>query len=101
GLVIARGAIWLLNHLRPQDRGYYYVLLLGFELLTYGLAEMAHASGMLAIFTAGFVMGNRPFVHKQGVHNFSEALSTVANIGLFVMLGLLVFPSRWTDLWLE
>lgn len=56
---------------------------------------------MLAVFTTGFVMGNRSFVHKQGVRNFSEALSTIANIGLFVMLGLLVFPHQWSGVWLE
>jgi cell volume regulation protein A len=35
------------------------------------------------------------------VRNFSEALSTIANIGLFVMLGLLVFPRQWSGVWLE
>jgi cell volume regulation protein A len=70
-------------------------------LLTYGLSEAAQASGMLAVFTAGFLMGNSPFVHKQGVLNFSEALSTIANIGMFVLLGLQVFPREWSALWLE
>lgn len=101
GYILARGAIALFNRLTPQDRGYYYVLFLGTVLLTYGVAEFVHASGMLAVFAAGFVMGNRPFVHKQGVLNFSEALSTIANIGMFVMLGLLVFPSHWGDVWVE
>lgn len=101
GYALARGSLWLINRLRTDDRGYYYVLFLGVVLLTYGIAEAVRASGMLAAFTAGFVMGNRPFVHKQGVANFSEAFSTIANIGLFVMLGLLVYPSRFTDLWLD
>ncbi len=101
GYLLARGSLWLFNRLNPQDRGYYYVLFLGVVLLTYGIAEMAHASGMLAVFTAGFAMGNSPFVHKQGVINFSEALSTIANIGMFVLMGLLVFPHQWADLWLE
>lgn len=101
GYLLGRGALWLFNRLNAEDRGYYYVLYLGVVLLTYGLAEMAAASGMLAVFAAGFVMGNRPLVHKQGIHNFSEAFSTVANILLFVMLGLLVFPSRFADVWLE
>ncbi len=101
GWLLARGALWLFNRLTPQDRGYYYVLFLGVVLLTYGLAELARASGMLAVFTAGFVMGNHPFVHKQGVSNFSSALSTIANIGMFVLMGILVFPHQWADLWLE
>src|SRR5690606_22492039 len=99
GQLFGRGALWLFNRLQPQDRGYYYVLFLGVVLLTYGVTELAQASGMLAAFTAGFVMGNRPFVHRQGVQNFSEAVSTIANIGMFALMGLLVSPSEWKDLW--
>jgi len=99
GRFFGLAALWLFNRLQPQDRGYYYVLFLGFVLLTYGVAETAQASGMLACFTAGFTMGNRPFVHKQGVQNFSEAVSTIANIGMFALMGLLVSPSEWKDLW--
>lgn len=99
GYVLGRITIWMFNRLTPQDRGYYYVLFMGLVMLTYGLAELAQASGMLAVFTAGFVVGNRPFVHKQGVLNFSEALSTIVNIGMFVLMGLLVFPREWSDVW--
>ena len=101
GYLTGRGAVALYNRLVPEDRGYYYLLFLAAGLLTFGLADLIRGSGMLAVFTTGFVMGNRPFVHKQGVKNFSEALSTIANIGLFVMLGLLVFPRQWSSVWLE
>lgn len=101
GYVAGRVTIWMFNRLTPQDRGYYYVLFMGLVMLTYGLTELAQASGMLAVFTAGFVMGNRPFVHKQGVLNFSEALSTIVNIGMFVLMGLLVFPREWSELWVQ
>jgi len=70
-------------------------------LLTYGLAETARASGMLAVFMCGCVMGNHSFVHKQGVANFSSALASIANIGMFLLMGLLVFPHQWSGLWLE
>ncbi len=99
GYLIGRFSVWLFNRLMPQDRGYYYVLFVGVVMLTYGVTELAQASGMLAVFTAGFVMGNSSFVHKQGVLNFSEALSTIVNIGMFVLMGLLVFPREWATLW--
>lgn len=101
GYLTGRGAVWLYNRLVPEDRGYYYILFLATGLLTFGLTDLIRGSGMLAVFTTGFVMGNRSFVHKQGVLNFSEALSTIANIGMFVMLGLLVFPHKWSELWIE
>lgn len=101
GYLLARLALAMFNRLNPQERGYYYVLLLAVVLLTYGLAEAAKASGMLAVFTAGLVMGNRKFIYRQGVQNFSAALSVIANIGVFVMMGLLVFPSQWSAVWLD
>jgi len=101
GWFLARGAIWLFRRLEPQDRGHYYVLSLGVVLGIYGLVEVMQASGMLAVFVAGHVMGNRSFVHKQGVANFTSALSTVANICMFALLGLQVFPHRWSTLWLD
>jgi cell volume regulation protein A len=101
GWLLARGALAIFDRLKPQDRGYYYVLLLAVVLLTYGLAEAAKASGMLAVFTAGLVMGNRKFIYQQGIRNFSAALSVIANVGVFVMMGLLVFPSQWSSVWLD
>jgi len=101
GWLLARAALAIFDRLNPQDRGYYYVLLLAMVLLTYGLAEAARASGMLAVFTAGLVMGNRKYIYQQGIRNFSAALSVIANIGVFVMMGLLVFPSQWSSLWLD
>ncbi len=99
GYIAGRLTVGLFNRLKPQDRGYYYVLFLGVVMLTYGLTDLAQASGMLAVFTAGFVVGNSSFVHKQGVRNFSEAVSTIMNIGMFVLLGLLVFPNEFAGIW--
>lgn len=101
GWLIAKAAVMLFNHLHPQERGYYYVLLVGVILLSFGITELVHGSGMLAAFTTGFVMGNSHFIYKQGARNFSAALATIANIGLFVLMGLLVFPHRWASLWVD
>lgn len=101
GYIAGRLIIALFNWLKLHERGYYYVLFIGLVMLTYGIADLAQASGMLAVFTAGIVVGNGAFVHKQGVRNFSEAASTIVNIGMFVLLGLLVFPREFADIWLQ
>jgi len=101
GLAIGYAAVLLFNRLKPRDRGHYYVLSLAMVLLTYSVAELAHSSAMLAVFIAGFVMGNQPFVHKQSISNFNSALSTIADICMFVMLGLLVYPKQLADIWVE
>src|SRR5690606_9544670 len=74
-------------------------LSLAVVLLIYGLGEAARSSAMLAVFIAGFVMGNRPFVHKQGTANFVSALATIAETSMFIMMGLLVYPRQWGELW--
>ncbi len=99
GWLLAKASLWMFNTLQPQERGHYYVLSLGLILLIYGVAEILGASGMLAVFIAGYVMGNSPFVHKQGVTNFLGGLSAIANIGMFTLMGLLVFPHQWAHLW--
>lgn len=101
GWLSGRLMLWLFNRLRLQDRGYYYVLSFGFILLIYGTAELIHASGMLAVFIAGYIVGNHAFVHKQGVTNFTSALSIMSNIGMFALMGLLVFPHEWSALWVD
>jgi cell volume regulation protein A len=95
GFIIAKIMVKLINRLTPQENSYYYIILLCTALFTYGFTETFNASGMLAVFTAGIVMGNLQFVHKQGVYNFSSAVSTIANIFLFVLLGALVSPQSW------
>lgn len=99
GWLMARGAVAVFNWLAPQERGHYYILYLSVALLTYGLAEAYQASGIMAVFIAGYTMGNHSFIHKQGIAGFSAALSTVANVGLFILMGLLVDPHRWGTLW--
>jgi len=97
GFFIAKFVVNLINRLTPQENSYYYIIFLCTALFTYGFTETLNASGMLAVFTAGIVMGNTQFVHKQGVYNFSSAISTISNILLFVLLGVLVSPHNWLE----
>ncbi len=97
GFAIAKAVVWLINKLTPQENGYYHIILLCTALFTYGFTETLNASGMLAVFTAGITLGNMQFVHKQGVYNFSAAISMISNILLFVLLGVLVEPRNWLN----
>jgi cell volume regulation protein A len=104
GVSIGLGAGWvgvkLFQLLKHADRGYFYVLLIGVVFLSFGVAELVHASGMLAVFFTGLVLGNARIPFRHGIDTFLEALSTIANIGLFVLLGLLVFPHEFARIWL-
>ncbi|MGH6754061.1 MAG: potassium/proton antiporter, partial [Bradyrhizobium sp.] len=63
-------------------------------LVIFGAAQMAHASGFLAVYLAGIIIGNRPTRAHNSVVTFLDAATWLAQIVMFVMLGLLVSPQR-------
>ncbi|MFZ5852203.1 MAG: cation:proton antiporter, partial [Actinomycetota bacterium] len=67
---------------------------LAFGVLGYAGAAVLHASGFLAAYLAGVVLGNSRLPHGLAVRSFAEGLGWLAQIGLFVMLGLLAVPHR-------
>ncbi len=91
--------IYLFKKIRNLDVGYFYLLLIGLILLSFSLADLFNTSGMISAFFAGFIMGNQKLPYKYGLTSFTETLSFIANVGLFILLGLLVFPSNFTSIW--
>jgi potassium/hydrogen antiporter len=63
-------------------------------LVIFGAAQIAHASGFLAVYLAGIVIGNRPTRAHNSVVTFLDAATWLAQIVMFVLLGLLVSPQR-------
>lgn len=63
-------------------------------LVIFGLAQIMHASGFLAVYLAGIMIGNRPTRAHNSVVTFLDAATWLAQIVMFVMLGLLVSPER-------
>jgi len=93
GLGGGRLLIWLTDRL-PLERGMYPMLILAGGLLLYSLTTVLGGSGFLAIYLAGIVIGNftvRDPAHILQVHN---GLAWLAQIGMFLMLGLLATPSE-------
>jgi cell volume regulation protein A len=74
--------------------GLYPIAVLGLAVGAYGAADVAHASGFLATYVASLVLGNIRLPHGAAVRGFAEGLGWLAQIGLFVLLGLLAAPSR-------
>ncbi|HOX32130.1 MAG TPA: potassium/proton antiporter [Spirochaetales bacterium] len=101
GYAVSRASVFLFDRLESENRGYYYVLVIGVILLAYGLASIARANGIIAVFFMGYWLGNAEFVGKRGVSNFLEGISAFSNLSLFLMLGLLAFPSRFPSVWRE
>jgi cell volume regulation protein A len=94
GLVVgAVGAAGLRRAALPAA-GLYPLAVVGLTVLAYATGSVAHGSGFLAVYVAGVVLGNSGIPHRQSVLGFADGLAWLAQIGLFVMLGLLASPSR-------
>ena len=94
GFSMGRGALKLLNKIRLESSGLYPVLTLALVVLVYGLAEAIGGNGFLAVYLAGLVMGNKTFVHKKSLILFHDGVAWLVQIGMFLILGLLVYPSK-------
>ncbi|HEY8456309.1 MAG TPA: potassium/proton antiporter [Actinopolymorphaceae bacterium] len=96
GFVIGWGGAWILRRVALPASGLYPLSTVAFAVLAYAAAAGAHTSGFAAVYVASLVLGNKELPHRPAVRSFSEGLAWLAQIGLFVMLGLLAWPSRLT-----
>ncbi|MBF5080249.1 potassium/proton antiporter [Quadrisphaera sp. INWT6] len=85
------GAMGLRRVALPAS-GLYPITVLGVCALAYGLSAELHTSGFIAVYLAGLVLGNAELPHRPATRGFAEGVGWLAQIGLFVLLGLLVSP---------
>lgn len=94
GFLGGYAAVWIVNRIELGAAGMYPVLISALGLLTYGAAVQLGGSGYLAVYLAGVVIGNKQLLFQQGIRRFHDAIAWLAQIVMFVTLGLLSFPSR-------
>ncbi len=86
--------VWLLNHVKLGSFGLYPLLALASGLLAYSVTNLVGGNGFLAVYLMGLVVGNRRVPHRQNLISFMEGLAWGAQIVMFLLLGLLVFPDQ-------
>jgi cell volume regulation protein A len=101
GLALGRLAVATLDRIRLPSDGLYPVATVAVAGLAYGLAEVAHGSGFLAVYLTALALGAANLPARRGVVTFHQGLGWVAQISLFILLGLLVFPSSLDDVALD
>lgn len=94
GVGLGKAMVFLLNRLRFSYEGFYPVFSLAFASFIYGVTAVAGGSGFLAVYIAGIIVGNSKFVQKKTLFRFFDGLAWLSQIGMFLTLGLLVFPSE-------
>lgn len=96
GLAIGFGGAWMMRRIALPASGLYPLAVLSLAILAYAGTTALHASGFAAVYVAALVLGNSELPHRGATRSFSEGIAWLAQIGLFVMLGLLVSPGRFT-----
>jgi len=94
GFVMGKAIVFKVNRLRLDYEGLYPVLTLSLVIFTYGFTASIGGSGFLAVYIAGLMMGGSEFIHKQSLTHFHDGLAWLMQITMFLILGLLVFPSQ-------
>lgn len=94
GIAIGVAGAWLLRRSALPVSGLYPLATIALCLTGYATATVAHASGFLAVYLCGLVLGNSALPHRAATLGFAEGLAWLAQIGLFVLLGLLASPDR-------
>jgi cell volume regulation protein A len=89
----ALGVVWLINRLRLEVDGLYPIISLAAVLVVFEAVTWLGGSGFLATYVMGVAMANREFLHRRSMVRFHDAVGWLMQIAMFVVLGLLVFPS--------
>lgn len=94
GLLGGMMIVWVLNRF-TSDRGLAPIFALTLALLVFAFTGAIGGSGFLAVYVAGIYAGNRKMFAKQAIARFHEGLTWLAQIIMFLVLGLLATPSQF------
>jgi potassium/hydrogen antiporter len=94
GVAVGFAGAALLRRFALPLAGFYPLATLALCVLAFAAASLVHTSGFVAVFLCGLVLGNSPFPHRAASVGFAEGMASLAQIGLFVLLGLLASPER-------
>jgi len=92
GLLIGWLGTQLLSRIRVPASGLYPALTLALALLAFGLPTLFMGSGFLAVYIAALMLGNRRLPYRSGILRVHDAIAWLAQISLFLVLGLLAVP---------
>jgi cell volume regulation protein A len=101
GVALGWLAVRVLDRVQLPSDGIYPVATIAIAGLAYGLPEVAHGSGFLAVYLTALALGSARIPARRTVVAFHQGLGWVAQISLFILLGLLVFPSSLDDVALD
>ncbi|MGP4046451.1 potassium/proton antiporter [Streptomyces sp. 2A115] len=97
GLAVGFLGSFGLRHVALPASGLYPIAVMAIAVTAYAAGALAHGSGFLAVYLASVVLGNAKLPHWPATRGFADGLGWIAQIGMFVLLGLLVTPHEMGD----
>ncbi len=94
GVLLGFAGAWVIDRLRLSAAGMYPIFGISLGLISFGLSDLIGGNGFLAVYATGVAIGNRDFTNRDTVLGFHDGLSWLAQIAMFIALGLFVTPSR-------
>lgn len=100
GILIGVLSKIIIKKIKDLDAGYYHLLIIGIIFFSFGIAELCNANGLMAVFFTGLILGNTKLPYNNRIASFTDTLSFITNVVIYVLLGLLAFPSKFPEIWL-
>ncbi|TGB05388.1 potassium/proton antiporter [Halobacillus salinus] len=94
GLAVGYIASFSLNRINLDSSGLYPLFALSFAFLAYSASSLIQASGLLAVYVAAVWVGNAELAYRYSILRFHEGFGWMAQILMFIILGLFVFPTE-------
>lgn len=98
GYGAGRVMVWVVKRLHLTVPGLYPISILALLLFSFGLTNVLGGNGFLAVYIAGIVLGNAHIPYREPIISFHDGLSWLMSIAMFLLLGLLVFPSQLPEI---
>lgn len=94
GVALALGAGWFLRHFRFGADGFSAAFMIAVAVLSYALPTLIGGNGYLSAYIVGIVLGNQQLPDKKSLVHFFDGMTSLMQMLIFFVLGLLAFPSR-------
>ncbi len=94
GFAMAKAMVFVVRRINIDVDGLYSVLMIAMMMFTYAMCQSLGGNGFMAVYLAGIVVGNSRFSRRQGIIRFYGSVTWLMQIVMFLLLGLLCYPTR-------
>jgi len=97
GVAIGAGARWVITRVRLPASGLYSVMTLATALFAFSMPTLIGGSGFLGVYVAAVTLGSGRLPYRTALGRIHDSLAWLGQVAMFLMLGLLVYPSQLVD----